>query len=186
VTEKATNQIVTFALNRAGVPIERHVLRSPGDTPFGFALGRGRQLLVSEAAGGAANASSLSSLRIARDGTLHVLDSRVPTHQTAACWVAVSPDGRFAYTTNTGSGTLSAFRVFGWGQLVLIPSSGVAGTVNAGGAPIDLTFSEQGEFLHVLSAGSPSITTFRVDWSGRLSKVASLPVQAGANGLAAF
>lgn len=186
VTEKATNQIVTFSLNRSGVPVDRHVVRSPGDTPFGFALGRGRQMFVSEAAGGASNASSLSSFRVARDGKLATIESSVPTHQTAACWVAVSPDGRFAYTTNTGSGTISAFRVWGAGHLELVPSSGVAGTVNPGGAPIDLAFSEQGEFLHVLSGGTASISTFRADAFGRLTRIGTMPVADGTNGLVAL
>ncbi|MGH8238566.1 MAG: lactonase family protein [Steroidobacteraceae bacterium] len=187
VTEKATNQLVTFSLNHAGIPTGRQQFTSPGQTPFGFALGRGRQLLVSEAAGGAANASSVTSYRIRRDGTLHVLDASVPTHQTAACWVAITPDGRFAYATNTGSANLSAYRVRANGQLVLLQDDGIAARVGPGGAPIDLTFSEQGEFLHVLGSGDHTITTFRVGFLGQLTRVdrvAGLPV--GANGLIAF
>lgn len=187
ITEKATNQLVTFSLDHAGIATRRQVFASPGQTPFGFALGRGRQLIVSEAAGGAANASSASSYRIRRDGTLRVLDASVPTHQTAACWVAITPDGRFAYTTNTGSGTLSAYRVRGDGQLTLLQSDGITARVAPDGAPIDMAFSEQGEFLHVLSSSDHTITSFRVGPFGKLTRVgavAGLPV--GTNGLIAF
>src|SRR5688500_14372731 len=111
VTEKATNSIVLFALDHRGVPTERTVVASHGQTPFGFALGKGRQLIVSEAAGGAANASSVSSYWLGRHGDLHVLDASDATLQTAACWVAVTPDGRFAYVTNTGSGSVTGYRI---------------------------------------------------------------------------
>jgi 6-phosphogluconolactonase len=187
ITEKATNSLVTFSLNREGVPVDRKVFPSPGQTPFGFALARGRQVLVSEAAGGAANASSVTSWRIRRDGSLDVLDAVVPTHQSAACWVAITPDGRFAYTTNTGSGTLSGFRVFGDGRLALLSPNGVTASTGVGSAPIDLTFSEQGEYLHVLNSGAASITTFAVGHRGQLrpvGEVSGLP--AAANGLIAF
>lgn len=184
VTEKNTNQIVTFSLNRAGVPVDRHVARSPGDTPFGFALARGRQVLVSEAAGGAANASSVTSYRIGRDGALRVLDPTVATHQTAACWVAVTPDSRFAYVTNTGSGSVSKYRVRANGELTLMPSNGVAANVGAGSAPIDLAFSEQGQYLHVLGSGDQTITTYRVGYTGNLTRIGAIPgLPVGANGL---
>lgn len=187
VTEKATNQLLTFSINRSGIPTRRQVIASPGQTPFGFALTRARQVLVSEAAGGAANASSVTSYRIARDGTLKVLDAAVPTHQSAACWVAITPDGRFAYVTNTGSATLSAYRVHPSGQLTLLHADGVAARVAPGGAPIDMAFSEQGEFLHVLSSGDHTITTFRVGPFGQLARVGTVAgLPAGTNGLIAF
>lgn len=187
VTEKNTNLLVTFPLNHAGLPTGRQQFASPGQTPFGFALGRSRLVLVSEAAGGAANASSVTSYRVRRDGTLRVLDASVPTHQTAACWVAITPDGRFAYATNTGSDTLSAYRVRPTGQLTLLQDDGIAARVGAGGAPIDMTFSEQGEFLHVLNSGDHTLTTFRVGFFGRLTRVGTVPsLPVGANGLIAF
>lgn len=182
VTEKATQRLVTFSLNRDGIPVGRQVFVSPGKTPFGFALDRARHVLVSEAGSG-----SVTSYRIGRDGTLNVLDASVPTHQRAACWVAITPDGRFAYATNTGSDTLSAYRVQANGQLTLLQSDGVAARVAPGGAPIDLTFSGQGNFLHVLSSGDHTIATYRVGPFGQLThvdNVSGLPV--GTNGLIAF
>jgi 6-phosphogluconolactonase (cycloisomerase 2 family) len=186
VTEKATNQIVTFSL-RAGLPVGTQVFPSAAPTPFGFALGKGGLVVVSEAAGGAANGSSASSYWLKRDGELLGLDTAVPTMQTAACWVAISPDGRFAYTTNTGSDTVSAYRVRRNGDLKLLDKNGIAGRVGEGGAPIDLTFSEQGEFLHVLNSGNQTITTFKVGWNGDLRRIGTLGgLPLGANGLVAF
>lgn len=184
VTEKATNSLVTFSLDHYGVPVDRRVFASPGATPFGFAVGPGRRIYVSEAAGGAANASSVTSWTVAPDGTLEVITPTAATLQSAACWVAISPDGRFAYTTNTGSGTISAFRIRG-GELDLL-DAGVAATTGPGSAPIDVTITNHGRYLHVLNSGTDSLATFAIARDGRLSyvgAVAGLPD--GANGLTA-
>lgn len=185
VTEKATNKIVTFSLNYAGLPVNQKIIDSPGQTPFGFALGRGRQVLISEAVGGAPNASSVSSFRIDRDANLTVLDASVPTLQSAACWVAVTPDTRFAYVTNTASGTVSGYRILQGGQLQLLNNNGITATTGAG--PIDITFSDGGEYLHVLNSGANSIDTFAVSKRGSLTTVGSFSgLPAGSNGLVAF
>jgi hypothetical protein len=47
----------------------------------------------------------------------------VATHQTAACWVVVTEDGRFAYTTNTGSGSISGYEIDD-GALTLLNADG--------------------------------------------------------------
>ena len=109
VTEKATNRIVTFSVGRNGLPGAARIYRSNGATPFGFAFGKRDHLLVSEAFGGAPNASAVSSYRISDDGQLGIISASVPTTETAACWVAVTPNGRFAYVTNTASGTVSGY-----------------------------------------------------------------------------
>ena len=104
VAEKNTNKIDLFDVED-GIAQGPNVQVSNGMTPFGFAFDRRDHLIVSEAFGGAANASALSSYEV--DGgiyPLEVVSGSVATHQTAACWVVVSRNGRFAYTTNTGSG----------------------------------------------------------------------------------
>ncbi len=187
VTEKATNKIVTFSLNHAGLPVDRKVFDSPGQTPFGFALGRGRQVLISEAVGGAPNASSVSSFRIDRDANLTVLDASVPTLQSAACWVAVTPNTRFAYVTNTASGTVSGYRLLPGGQLQLLNSNGITASTGSGSGPIDLAFSDGGDYLHVLNSGDGSIASFAVSRHGSLAAVGSINgLPAGTNGLVAF
>jgi 6-phosphogluconolactonase (cycloisomerase 2 family) len=181
VTERATNQIVTFPLGPDEVPVARHIHASPGATPFGFATGPGRRIYVSEAAGGAANASSVSSWRVAPDGELALLTPTAATHQSAACWLVLTPDGRFAYTTNTGSGTVSAFRVRG-GDLDLL-YAGVAAETGAGSAPIDVVTTSHGRFLHVLASGTDALLSFAIARDGSLSFVSEIATPDGANGL---
>lgn len=183
VTERATNSLVTFDLDRSGVPAARQVFASPGVTPFGFAVAPGRRIYVAEASGGAPGASTVTSWRVAPDGTLDVLTPAEPTFQAAACWAAITPDGRFIYTSNTGSSTISALRVRG-GDLELL-HDGVAGDPGAGARPIDLVITPDGRYLHSLNGGIESIASFAIAADGSLEYLgeqAGLPD--GANGLA--
>jgi 6-phosphogluconolactonase len=182
VTEKAANLVVTYPVLRSGLTDSPIVHQSSGPTPFGFGFARHRTLIVSEAAGGAPNASSVSSYTLDRQARLEPVSRSVPTGQTAACWIAVTANGRFAYTTNTGSGTVSGFEVAGSGAL---RSLGVSGRTGTGSGPIDLAFSPGDEFLYVLNGGNETISIFRTGKGGTLTlldTVTGLPD--GATGLA--
>ncbi|MDP2480287.1 MAG: beta-propeller fold lactonase family protein, partial [Candidatus Palauibacterales bacterium] len=84
VTEKATNTITTFVVDRRGLLSGPNSQASEGQTPFGFGFDSRGLLIVSEATTG-----SVSSYRVGRDGGLTVVSPAVSTHQTAACWIAV-------------------------------------------------------------------------------------------------
>ena len=186
VTEKATNLIVTYRVDDDGLLGPPHIQPSQGTTPFGFAFGGRRHLFVSEAFGGAPDASAVSSYRLGRDGMLHVVSPSVATHQTAACWVLVTEDGRFAYTTNTGSGSISGYAIDDDGALTLLNADGRTADTGAGSAPIDLALSQDGRVLFVLSSGAHSIGAFRILHSGQLHQLAAVGgLPASANGLAA-
>jgi 6-phosphogluconolactonase (cycloisomerase 2 family) len=124
VTEKATNKIVTFQIDRDGLAGLAQVQESNGQTPFGFAFGKRDQVFVSEAFGGAPDASATSSYELDRDGVLTTISASVGTNQTANCWVVVTPNGRFAYVTNTGSGSISGYRITFDGELELLDADG--------------------------------------------------------------
>ncbi|MEO5818137.1 MAG: beta-propeller fold lactonase family protein [Gemmatimonadaceae bacterium] len=184
VTEKAANSILTFRVAQNGRPSGRIVSASAGQTPFGFSFTSYGLLVVSEAFGGAPNASAASSYRIRADGSLGVVSASVATHQTAACWVAIPGSNRFAFTTNTGSASLSGFSIRE-GRLSLLQPSGIA--ASSGAAPIDAAFGRDGEFLYELSAGSHSIGAYQLqNASGDLTNVGSTNgLPASAVGLAA-
>ena len=182
VTEKMTNRIAVFPVNDgvAGAPT---FLPSAGATPFGFAFGKRDQVFVSEAFGGAAGASAVSAYGF-DDGALVTLDPSVATRQSAACWVVVSGDGRFAYTTNTASATLSAFQIGFDGRLALLDADGIAARTDAG--PIDMQFAANGRLLYVLNSSGNSVTGYRVGADGSLESAGGIGgIPPGANGLAA-
>jgi 6-phosphogluconolactonase len=186
VTEKNTNRIVTFEIGHDGLPGDAHVQASAGVTPFGFAFGRRDRLFVSEAFGGAAGQSAVSSYDVDETGTIHVISPSAPTTQTAACWVVVTNDGRFAYTTNTGSGSITGYSIGSDGDLTRLDADGRTGVTGDGSAPADMALSRGEHFLYVENGGTHTIAAFFVAPNGRLlplSSASGLP--AGASGLAA-
>jgi len=182
VTEKATRIIDTYSVDEDGVASGPVSQPSSGITPFGFSFTRRGVLVVSEAFGGAPNGSAVSSYSL-HDGRLTVLSGSVPTTQTAACWIVITNNGKFAYASNAGSNNISSYRVGRTGRLTL--HEAVATPTGAG--PIDMALNRNSRFLYVLNSGSRSIDVFRVDrGNGRLTTgtgISGLPD--GANGLVA-
>ncbi|MEZ0470179.1 lactonase family protein [Luteimonas salinilitoris] len=186
VTEKATNRVLTFAVDGDGKLGETNVQDSPAPTPFGFAFGRRDQMLVSEAAGGAAAASTLTSWQLRADGSASPITAAVPSQQTAACWVAVTRDGRYAYVANTGSNNLSTYVVDEDGAASL--ADAIAAQTGAGSAPADLALDRGSRFLYALNPGTGSISAFRVGTDGALQLIehqATGAAVGGATGLVA-
>jgi 6-phosphogluconolactonase len=184
VTEKATNIIDTYVVGSDGLPGTPNSQASEGETPFGFAFGKRRQLFVSEAFGGAPNSSAVSSYSYSSGGDLQTISPSVITTETAACWVVVTNDGRFAYVTNTGSGTVSGYEISFGGEITLLDADGITATTGPG--PIDMALTVNSRFLYTLNSGNGSISAFRVKDDGSLvplTGIAGLP--AGSNGLAA-
>lgn len=177
VTEKATNSLDVYAVGTGGAVTGPVSHASAGGTPFGFAFGRLDRLFVSEAAG------SASSYRLDAQGGLTTLSGAVDARQGAPCWLVVTPDNRFAYTGNTGGGTITGFAVGADGTLSLLDADGATATVGAGA--IDLALSAGGRYLYQLR-NSGSLTALRVEADGHLTTlgvVTALP--AGSVGLVA-
>jgi len=181
VTEKNTKLIDVFEVNDEGRIENAGSVPSNGATPFGFSFGPRSIVIVSEAAGGAAGASTLSSYRLidgpSDNDTLETISKSVPDTQSAACWVVITGSGQLAFTSNTGSGTVSSFRVSRRGQLSL--SAAVAAGLGTGSGPTDMALSSDSKFLYVLNSGSGTVAGFRVRSEGNLTpvnEVAGLPL----------
>jgi 6-phosphogluconolactonase len=171
VTGKMTNVIDTYQIDRRGQPSGPRPNRSHGVTPFGFAFDNRGTLVVSEAFGGAPQQSAMSSYRVSRDGALSVISGSVRDFQTAACWVVITNNGRYAYTSNTGSSSISSYRIRSNGALTLLKS--VAAMTDPGSSPIDMDLTDGSRYLYVLNDVTGTINGFRVAADGSLSRVAS-------------
>ncbi len=184
VTEKNTNLVDTFRVDEDGADGSVTTHPSAGVTPFGFAFTGQGTLIVSEAAGGAANASSASSYTVSPDN-FALISAAVPTHQTAACWAVATQNGKYAFTANAGSGTLSLYGVGRHGGLTLLESA--AGSTGAGSHPSDMALSNNSRFLYTLANVTQSIGAFEVRGDGSLSAVSGASgLPATAVGLAAW
>lgn len=181
VTEKGTGKLTTYPVDGKGAIGTPIVTASAGAVPFGFAFDQRNNLYVSEAA-----ASALSSYRFAESAPDRpvVTTASVLTTQAAACWVAVTPNGRFVYVVNAGSGTVSAYHSTRSGQITL--ASAAAGSTGSGSGPIDAAVSSDGHSLYVLAGRSQAVAGFSIASDGSLATTGSgsgLP--AGAAGIAA-
>lgn len=183
VTEKNTNLIDSYKIDRNGIAGDLVTAPSSGMTPFGFAFASRDRLIVTEAFGGAVDQSALSSYRF-EDGLLSPVTKSLGTTETAACWVVVTGDGRYAYATNTGSASISGYRIGRRGELTLLDADGKTG--NTGATPIDIARSSNSQFIYELSSGSDTISGFRVEGDGSLTPTgAPAATPDGAVGLAA-
>ncbi len=162
VTERLTGLIDTFALGDDGLATTHKTFQSQGPTRFGFAVGRSDRIFVSEANAGVPNGSSASSYTVSDAADLEVISGAVPTEQSAACWLTLSHDGRFIYTANAASGTISGFSVALDGTLHLLDPNGVTAATGAGSHPVDMAVSGDGRFLFSLANGNGTIGSFRV------------------------
>jgi 6-phosphogluconolactonase (cycloisomerase 2 family) len=188
VTEKGPNNILTYTVGHDGYAADPTIYASVGTTPFGFAFGKRGQLFVSEAFGGAPDASAVSSYIVSPDGALEVVSPSVATHQTAACWLIVTKGGRFAYETNAGSGSISGYRINSDGTITLLDADGRTGVTGDGTGPLDMALSVNGQYLYTLNGGNETISAFRVNGKGSLTLIAAdaaVGLPDGSNGLAA-
>jgi 6-phosphogluconolactonase (cycloisomerase 2 family) len=169
VTEKMTNIIDAYTFGGGGFANEPVANTSNGLTPFDFAYDRRGHLIVSEAFGGAPNQGAVSSYTVSEDGILSVVSGSVPNSQTAACWVVITNNGRYAFVSNTGSGTVSSYKIGSGGTLNL--QNAAAGNTGPGSAPIDMALDNSSRQLYVLGGGSLMIHAFRVEADGSLTPI---------------
>jgi 6-phosphogluconolactonase (cycloisomerase 2 family) len=173
ISERVSNRLETLPLDRLGRPGRPVVTASSGAVPFGFGITQQGTIVVSEA-----GASSVSSYRLGSGGTLRTVTASLLVGQGAACWVAVSPNGRFAYTGNAAGG-ISGFAIGRDGSLRAL------GTPTLLPSPRDLDFDESGRYLHAVSSGG-QVTSYRVGPDGSLTLAGTAPAAAGITGAAAL
>ncbi|MGE5783624.1 MAG: lactonase family protein [Myxococcales bacterium] len=180
VTEKATNLIDTFSLRPDGTlsGLESHT--SVGSVPYGFDISSQGIVVVSEAAAQAVSSYSL------RPHAFETVSASVGDFQKAPCWLVITRDGRFAYTANAASSSISGYSLMRNGTLGLLDPGGVTASLGAGATPLDLATDSQ-RHLYAMDAGNHAIDGFSITSTGALTPatmVADLPTTAV--GLAAY
>jgi 6-phosphogluconolactonase len=187
VTERASNMIDTYLIGRDGRAHGPRVQPSSGGTPFGFAFGKRGQLFVSEANGVAPGESAASSYAVGAAGSLAIISGTVPTHQAAACWLVVTNNGRFAYTSNAASDSISGYSIDQDGSLSLLDDDGRTAATGGGSGPTDMALSSNSQYLYVRNGRTGTIGAFAIQQDGSLQPVSGASgLPAGAAGLAAY
>jgi 6-phosphogluconolactonase len=166
VSELTANHLSVFNVNENGTVTGPIINDSNGMGPFGSCFLSSGLLLVTEAF-----SSALSSYSMSDNGVLHVISGSVPNGQMATCWVTTTRNERFAYTTNTLSGTITTYRIDSSGALTVVGhiTSTPAGT--ASGLPIDAGVSQDGRNFYTLNGNQGTVSVFNIKDDGSLVRL---------------
>jgi 6-phosphogluconolactonase (cycloisomerase 2 family) len=104
------------------------------------------------------------------------------TGGSAPCWVILTQDGRFAYTTNSASSFLTGYSVDAAGHLTPLTPGAHTGDSGAGAVPLDLD-RVGNRFIYTLEAGTGTVGTFVVNPNGTLTARPEVPAGAPASGM---
>ena len=176
-TRVGTSQIDSFTVGPGGL-----LTAAPGSPfpaqglgPFGseFRPTNSDQLFVSNAHNAGAGSGTVSAFSDSADGTLSPIGSSpFIDQQTAPCWVEISHNGRFLFTVNTGSGSISRYRITHSGALTLLGSTAVKASGGVGA--VDARLSPDGRTLYVDESKIGAVGAFAVS-GGNLTELPSSP-----------
>ncbi len=172
-----TQLVDSFNVGRNGLlyaaPGSPFTAQGPGPIGSEFSPVRPNQLFVSNAHGGANN-GTVSAFKVSRTGVLSSIGaSPFADNQTAPCWVEISHNGRFLFTSNTAVPSISRYSIAADGSLTLLGSTPLSATTEKG--PVDLRLSPNGRNLYVVDSGAQAISSFSVSGGG-LTELASSPI----------
>jgi 6-phosphogluconolactonase (cycloisomerase 2 family) len=175
-TRVGTSLIDSFGITADGrlAPAAGSPVAAQGPGPFGseFSPTNPARLYVSNAHGGTDN-GTVSSFHVSSSGKLDSIGaSPFPDHQTAPCWIEISHDGRYLFTVNTASASISRYAIGGSGQLRLLGSTLMRGGTSL--SPFDARLNPQGNMLFVVDSEAAAVSAFAVN-GGHLAEVRSSP-----------
>ena len=185
VTDRASDSIHAFAVDRDGLVRDKVTHRSSGATPYGFDVREDGVLVVTEAAGAEVGKASASSYRLEGQAKLAPVSGAVGSTRSEVCWAAISKDGRTVFVTNFGDGTISTYAIGDDGSIELREAV-AATTVEDEPGLRDEALSSDGRYLYALHADTGRVFGWQVEADGKLAPLGSangLPLTAA--GLAA-
>jgi 6-phosphogluconolactonase (cycloisomerase 2 family) len=189
VTEKVTNNIDVFSVNSDGSLSQPTITPDPIPGVFDVVFSPdGTALILQTGGAGIPDASTVSSYLVQQGGTLVPVTGSVPTLGTFACWIALTPDGQFAFASNTLSSSISGFAIGGSGTVTALPGTVVA-SLPTGSNNLDIAVSDDANFVYTMNTGAGTIGIFAVQPHGSLRLIgfaSGLTAQGGFEGLAAF
>jgi hypothetical protein len=179
--EVGTTDPATFLIDSFGVGANGRLTPAPGSPfpaqaagPFGseFSPADPTRLYVSNAHGGPGN-GSVSAFSVGQTGALTSIGgSPYPDGQTAPCWVEISHDGTYLFTVNTGSTSISSYRINSNGSLTYVATA--AFKSGGGIRPFDARLDPSGSYLYVIDSALNALSAFAVD-GGNLTELGGSP-----------
>jgi 6-phosphogluconolactonase len=179
VTEKGTNLIDVYQVGGDGSLTGPTTVHSSGNFPFGMSLvqsGGQSEVIVADAAAAPNGTGGVTAYSLV-DRLLN-LQGPVFDGQIAPCWMVTTADGRFAYTSNADSRSISGYRIGSDGGLSLLNADGVTSLTPSDTFPLEEALSRDSRFLYVLDSrlllktpGPATLGGYRIESNGALSSV---------------
>lgn len=171
VTERGTDSITSFPVAGDGRLEPASRVSSSGPTPYGFALTSGGTLVVTEAFRAEKGAAAASSYMV--DGaTVTPVTASVGNGRSEICWAVVTPDDRYAFTTNFADGAVSRYAIAADASLTL--EDATAGiTVDGRPGLRDEGLSADGRYLYAVDADAGRVVGWSVGDGGALAPLGS-------------
>ena len=171
VTQRGADAIAAYPVREDGTLGEPSTVMSSGPTPYGFALTTNGTLVVTEAFRAQKGAAAASSYA-AGDGTITARTRSLANGMSEICWAVVTPDDRFAFTTNFAESTVSRFAIGSDGSISLEDAAaGSVGDPRPGLRDEDVT--DDGRFLFAVDADGGSVVGWRIGADGSLASAGS-------------
>jgi 6-phosphogluconolactonase len=171
VTSRGRDELIAFPVLDSGLLGDPVATPSSGPTPYGFATAAGGVLVVTEAFGAQKGAAAASSYRLA-DGRVAPVTRSAGNGRSEICWAVVTPDGRYAFTTNFADGAISRWRIQADGTLML--EDATAGLTQDGRSGLrDEDLTDDGRFLYAIDADAGELRGWAVDAAGLLAPMVS-------------
>jgi hypothetical protein len=189
--------IIVFPVGGDGALGERSFCDAGAPSPFyiAFLHNRPDTLIIGHAVG-----DGLSMGRIDADGKIRV-GPLVPLDTSAGrpselCWVAISPDDRWAFTTNFGYSYISSYRIDGASVSIAkdpacpkVPGDGsfraIDGVVSSG--PSDSWITPDGAYLYQIYGNASKLVGYAIQPDGSLNEITNVTIPYnGPQGLAGF
>ena len=174
MTERNGNFIDVFGVKANGRTTAPTFTPSPVTDTFGFVFDSQGYLLVTQADNAAA-VGTVSSYQILANGAAEAItNSLVTGTQIAPCWNAITSNGKYMYTVNTASASISAIEVdSNTGTLTLLNPvgfGGLAGLLPPGSGPTDAIILGN-DVLYVNVPGTGQIAAFTIEKDGSLDEL---------------
>jgi 6-phosphogluconolactonase len=181
ITEKVNNLIDVYPIHADGSLGARTGFPSTGLYPFGMAFNpaRPQEFIVDDGFGfaGSNGTGAVTAYSLA-DGSVRLVNGPVADFQLAPCWMVITRDGRFAYTSNPDSHNLSGFSIGEEGRISLLNANGITASTPADTFPLEESLSSNSRFLYVLDSrllltppGAATLSGFRIHHDGSLTPV---------------
>jgi len=148
--------------------------------PFGMAfnLANSRhEFIVTDAAGGPNNTGAATAYRLVH-GSIRSINGPIADHQIAPCWLVITGDGQYAYTSNADSHTISGYLIHAGGSISLLNAGGVTAETPSDTFPLEEGLSRNSHYLYVLDSrlllnppGLATISGFQIHQDGSLTSV---------------